>query len=378
MNVRRPVGRLPLIASVVALASALASCASFELETAASGPPRADCVDDSPACVERRSAALKEMMGDKKRTWVREPTNAHSYAAGVRLFAFKSRKRDLTCEELAHGKREADGAPAALNGPESGGLSPAQKSRGTLLAVEVSQGAWRPRCADAGARSGPELGRTAARCNRLSCNTQACYRLGAVPFPRARGEGDSHRGKRMGLDGYADAILTFVREHKAWAGPTVFVLAFGESLAFISLILPFWAILVGIGTLIGASGGLDFWYILTMAAIGAALGDWLSYWLGQHYHEQIARMWPLRNYPDLLPKGHAFFEKWGAWAVVLGRFSGPLRASVPLVAGIVEMPKVEVPDRELVVGVPMGVRPAGVRRRRRDRASTAVRAWWGG
>lgn len=145
----------------------------------------------------------------------------------------------------------------------------------------------------------------------------------------------------MGLDGYADAIIAFVKEHKTWAGPIVFVLAFGESLAFISLVLPFWAILVGIGTLIGASGGLDFWWILTMAAVGAALGDWLSYWLGHHYHEQIARMWPLRNYPDLIPMGHRFFEKWGPWAIVLGRFSGPLRASVPLVAGIVEMPRLK-------------------------------------
>ena len=139
MNVRRPVGRLSLIATAFALAGALTSCAALNLETAATGPPRADCVDDSPACVERRSAALKAMMGDKQRAWVREPANAHSYAAGVRLFAFKSRKRDLTCDELAHGKREADGAPAALRGPESGGLSPAQKSRGTLLAAEVSR-----------------------------------------------------------------------------------------------------------------------------------------------------------------------------------------------------------------------------------------------
>ncbi len=122
MIVRRPVGRFLPIAAVVALASALASCAAFDLETAATGPPRADCVDDTPACVERRSAALKEMMGDKKHTWVREPANAHSYAAGVRLFAFKSRKRDLSCDELAHGKREADGAPAALGGPEFGRL----------------------------------------------------------------------------------------------------------------------------------------------------------------------------------------------------------------------------------------------------------------
>jgi membrane protein DedA with SNARE-associated domain len=68
------------------------------------------------------------------------------------------------------------------------------------------------------------------------------------------------------------------------------------------------------------------------------MGDWLSYWLGWHYHEQISRMWPLSRYPDLLPRGHAFFERWGAWAIVLGRFSGPLRASVPIVAGILQMP----------------------------------------
>jgi membrane protein DedA with SNARE-associated domain len=48
-------------------------------------------------------------------------------------------------------------------------------------------------------------------------------------------------------------------------------------------------------------------------------------------------MWPLSRHPDLLPKGHAFFEKWGAWAIVLARFSGPFRASVPIVAGAVQM-----------------------------------------
>lgn len=138
MNARSPAGRI-LPASILALASALGGCAAMTLETAATPPPTADCVDDSPSCVEMRAAALKAMMADKKRGWVKQSPNAHSYAAGVRLFAFKSRKRDLTCEELAHGKREADGAPAALSGPHSGGLSPAQKSRGTMLAAEVSK-----------------------------------------------------------------------------------------------------------------------------------------------------------------------------------------------------------------------------------------------
>ncbi len=144
----------------------------------------------------------------------------------------------------------------------------------------------------------------------------------------------------MDIAAYSDAVLAFVREHRALAPAVVFVLAFGESLAFVSLIFPFWGLLVALGAIVGATGSLDFWLVMTAAAVGAALGDWLSYWLGYHYHDQIARMWPLNRYPDLLPKGRAFFDKWGAWAIVIGRFSGPLRASVPIVAGAVEMPAV--------------------------------------
>ena len=58
--------------------------------------------------------------------------------------------------------------------------------------------------------------------------------------------------------------------------------------------------LVGIGTIIGAADPLIFWTIVTAAAIGAALGDWLSYWLGYHYHEKIQAMWPLKDHPKLL------------------------------------------------------------------------------
>ena len=142
----------------------------------------------------------------------------------------------------------------------------------------------------------------------------------------------------MTLLDYTEAIMEFVRAHQAWAGPVVFVLAFGESLAFVSLLLPFWAMLVGIGTIIGASGELsDFLLVWVAASLGAAFGDWVSYWLGKHFHEEIAGMWPLSRHPDLIPRGHDFFERFGVWAIVLGRFFGPLRAAVPLVAGIVEM-----------------------------------------
>jgi membrane protein DedA with SNARE-associated domain len=132
-------------------------------------------------------------------------------------------------------------------------------------------------------------------------------------------------------------LVEFVRVHQAWAAPIVFVLAFGESLAFVSLLFPAWAALVGIGLLIGA-GDLNFWPIWIAGSIGAALGDWLSYWIGVKIGPPIAHVWPLSRHPDLLPKGEAFVKRWGAPAIFIGRFFGPLRASVPLVAGIFRMP----------------------------------------
>jgi membrane protein DedA with SNARE-associated domain len=137
----------------------------------------------------------------------------------------------------------------------------------------------------------------------------------------------------------AGPIIAFVRENQSWAGPIIFLLAFGESIAVISLVLPFWAMLVGIGTLVTVSG-LDFWTVWIAASLGAALGDWVSYWIGAHFQHRVAGWWPLSRYPQMLPKGEAFFQRYGWLAVVLGRFSGPLRATVPLAAGIVRMPLV--------------------------------------
>ncbi len=138
------------------------------------------------------------------------------------------------------------------------------------------------------------------------------------------------------IDQYASLITEFVRLHQHWAVPIVFALAFGESLAFVSLLIPAWAALVGIGALIGATG-IPFWPVWLAGALGAALGDWVSFWLGYHFKDRIAHMWPLSRHPELLPRGHVFMEKWGVLGIFIGRFFGPLRASVPLIAGILEM-----------------------------------------
>ena len=106
----------------------------------------------------------------------------------------------------------------------------------------------------------------------------------------------------MDLDTYVAPVIAFVRDNAAWAPPIVFALAFGESLAFISLLLPATMALFGIGALIGVSG-IAFIPIFLAAACGAALGDWLSFWIGETFKEPIAKVWPLSRYQDMLPRG---------------------------------------------------------------------------
>ena len=91
----------------------------------------------------------------------------------------------------------------------------------------------------------------------------------------------------MGIAEIANSVIDFVRDHQAWAAPVVFLLAFGESLAFLSLMVPGWAALVGIGALMGASG-INFWPVWIAGAMGAALGDWISYWIGYRFKDDVA------------------------------------------------------------------------------------------
>jgi membrane protein DedA with SNARE-associated domain len=139
------------------------------------------------------------------------------------------------------------------------------------------------------------------------------------------------------MSGLGHATIAFVQSHSGWAAPIVLILAFCESFAFVSLIVPATVILFGVGGLIGASG-IKFWPIWLAAAAGAIGGDWLAYALAFRFKENIAAIWPLSRDPKLLARGVAFFRRWGILAVFVGRFFGPLRAAVPLAAGVCAMP----------------------------------------
>ncbi len=116
----------------------------------------------------------------------------------------------------------------------------------------------------------------------------------------------------------------------------IFLIAAMESLAVVGLIIPGTVVMFGVGALVG-KGDLELWPVLIWAMAGAIAGDGLSYWLGRHFRDRVRGIWPFSRYPGLLHRGEEFFHRYGGKSVLLGRFVGPVRPLIPLVAGMMGM-----------------------------------------
>jgi membrane protein DedA with SNARE-associated domain len=140
------------------------------------------------------------------------------------------------------------------------------------------------------------------------------------------------------LDGVIDSVLAFVRDNRDWAFWIALVFAMGETIAFLSILIPSTAILLGVGALV-ATGELSLLPIWAGASIGAVIGSFLSYGIGWRWGRAILSVRPFRNHPDLVDRGNAAFRRWGVIAVLIGHFFGPLRAVVFVMAGIARIPQ---------------------------------------
>jgi len=134
-----------------------------------------------------------------------------------------------------------------------------------------------------------------------------------------------------------DWALALIQGNTLIAYGFLAVVCFGESLAFVSLLLPGTTLMVAAGALV-SQGKLDWWPVVIAGMIGATLGDAVSYWIGLRFKHTVPRLWPFTRHPDWLDRGHAFFNRHGGKSVFIGRFFGPVRAVIPLAAGMMEMP----------------------------------------
>jgi undecaprenyl-diphosphatase len=116
----------------------------------------------------------------------------------------------------------------------------------------------------------------------------------------------------------------------------VFIVAFLEALVGIGLIMPGSVLTVFSGWL-AFHGKAPISVIMTAAALGALLGDLLSYWLGARFGIHLWNWRLLKKHQGLLRLAELFFLEHGGKSVFLGRFLGPIRGLVPFVAGASQM-----------------------------------------
>jgi len=135
---------------------------------------------------------------------------------------------------------------------------------------------------------------------------------------------------------FVHQAVGLIATHKTWAGIAVGALSFGESMVVVGMLVPGTAVLIVIGGFIGA-GVIDPWPVLIGAIIGAALGDAASFYLGRWAGRGAFRRWPLDRYRDAVLRTRVFFRRYGFAAVFLGRFFGPIRATIPMFAGMMGM-----------------------------------------
>lgn len=135
---------------------------------------------------------------------------------------------------------------------------------------------------------------------------------------------------------YVAPMTSWLSEHHFLAGLLTFLISFSESLALVGTIVPGSVTMTAIGILVG-TGVLPATPTFIWAILGAIAGDSASYFLGYYYHEKISKIWPFRKHPNIISSGTVFFKQHGGKSVFIGRFLGPLRSIIPVVAGMMRM-----------------------------------------
>ncbi|MGF6130524.1 membrane protein DedA with SNARE-associated domain [Pseudomonas frederiksbergensis] len=136
---------------------------------------------------------------------------------------------------------------------------------------------------------------------------------------------------------WLDSITGWLTVNPQWLAAAVFIVACVECLAIAGLIVPGTVLLFAVAVLAG-SGALSLGETLLLGFLGGLLGDVVSYFLGRHFHQNIRRLPGLRHHPEWIAGAESYFQRYGIASLLVGRFIGPLRPMLPMVAGMFDMP----------------------------------------
>lgn len=133
-------------------------------------------------------------------------------------------------------------------------------------------------------------------------------------------------------------LIEFVATYGRWVYALLFVIIFAETGLVVTPFLPGDSLLFAAGAL-AATGALNIYFLLGLLVIAAVAGDAVNYAAGDAVGPRVFRsidrtsFWQRMLNREHLSRAHAFFEKYGGKAIVLGRFVPIVRTFVPFVAG---------------------------------------------
>lgn len=116
----------------------------------------------------------------------------------------------------------------------------------------------------------------------------------------------------------------------------VFLVALIEAVAVVGVIVPAVPLLFVLCVL-AAHAEVSLFSLFMVGIAGAMMGDGISYALGKGFKHRVHNVWPFSHYPKWLQRSEDFVERHGGKSIIIGRFIGPLRAFVPMAAGIFRM-----------------------------------------
>jgi membrane-associated protein len=135
-----------------------------------------------------------------------------------------------------------------------------------------------------------------------------------------------------------ETLTSLAAEYGAWLYALLFAVIFAETGLVVTPFLPGDSLLFVAGTVVAGTGAsLNVHLLVALLIVAAILGDSVNYavgrWIGPKVFEHESR-WIRRDY---LAQTQAFYDRYGAITIVIGRFVPIVRTFAPFLAGVAGM-----------------------------------------
>jgi len=121
----------------------------------------------------------------------------------------------------------------------------------------------------------------------------------------------------------------------------VWGLVFVGTAFFVGVFIPFLTgdgLLFGAGIVAGSTDRIDIWVLAIGVGVAAVAGDQVAFLLGRRYGRPYLSSRKGRWVQSMVVRTERFYELFGWWSVVIGRYMPWARVFVPVIAGIAGMP----------------------------------------